>query len=262
MRNAFIGSSIERLEDVRFLRGCGQLRRRSRARRSPARRDPAQPRRARPHPRDRYAARRGRGPACAAVITAAEIGPAVPTIPLRQEGCRPCAVRAAGDRPRQGALCRRAGRGRAGRQRCAGRGRARGDRARHRAAACGGRPRAARRARHHAAVRDCRQQLRAHADGGARRCRGRFRARALCPPRAVQGAAPHRGADGAARPLGRMGRGRAAQTVHRRGQGARFTNRRIAGEADGVAGKRDRAWSSTTSAAASASAASSIPRIS
>ena len=48
--------------------------------------------------------------------------------------------------------------------------------------------------------------LRGDADRAARRRRCRVQGRALCPARAVPGAAPHRGADGGARPARRMGR--------------------------------------------------------
>ena len=51
--NSLIGSPIERLEDLRFLRGRGRICRRSRARRTAACGDPAQLGRARPHPLDR-----------------------------------------------------------------------------------------------------------------------------------------------------------------------------------------------------------------
>src|ERR671924_2303908 len=85
MRNAFIGSAIERIEDARFLRGRGRyvdglvcegilhaviLR-------SPVAH-------ARIRAIDTRAARASAG--VAAVITAADIGAAVPTIPLRQDG--------------------------------------------------------------------------------------------------------------------------------------------------------------------------------
>ena len=121
--NAFIGSPIERLEDLRFLTGRGQyvddltddemlhavILRSSVA-----------------HGRIRSidtAAARAR-PGVHAVITAADIGE-VPTIPLRQE---PLPAFKRYEQPviaaRQGALCRRADRGRGRRQRRAGRGRA------------------------------------------------------------------------------------------------------------------------------------------
>ncbi len=99
-------------------------------------------------------------PGVHAVITAAEIGAVIPTIPLRQESSpafKPFEQPV--HRARQGALCRRAGRGRAGGERRGGRGRARGDRARHRAAAGGRGPRR-RRDERRPAVRDGRQQSR------------------------------------------------------------------------------------------------------
>ena len=64
--NSFIGSPVERLEDLRFLRGRGQFVDDVPSHERAARRDPAQLRRARPHPRDRCIgraedARRARG---------------------------------------------------------------------------------------------------------------------------------------------------------------------------------------------------------
>ncbi len=73
-RNAFIGSPVERLEDLRFLRGRGQYRRRPHAPTSAACRDPAQPGRAWPHPLASTSVRRARAPGVHAVITAADIG--------------------------------------------------------------------------------------------------------------------------------------------------------------------------------------------
>ncbi len=115
--NAFVGSPVERIEDLRFLRGRGQyvddlarddllhavILRSSvahgRIRSIDTQRRAAAPRRACGHHRGRY---RRRDPDDSAAAGAA---------------ARVQAVRAAGDRARQGALCRRAGRGRAGRQR-------------------------------------------------------------------------------------------------------------------------------------------------
>ena len=87
-----------------------------------------------------------------------------------------------------------------------------------------------------APVRGRRQQSRAHPHRPARR-RGRgVRARAVRPPRALRGAAPRRRADGAARAAGGVGR-RPAHGVRRR-QG-RLSQPARAGEADGPARKRD-----------------------
>src|SRR5215468_4982393 len=83
-RNALIGSPIERIEDPRFLRGRGQFV------------DDLAPEGLlhaailrSPHAHGRLRAVDGRAaltrPGVRAVITAADIGAAIPTIPLRQE---------------------------------------------------------------------------------------------------------------------------------------------------------------------------------
>jgi carbon-monoxide dehydrogenase large subunit len=83
-RNAFVGSPVERIEDVRFLRGRGQFVD------DLARDDPLHAvilRSAVAHGRIRsidVSAAVSR-PGVRAVVTAADIGPSVPTIPLRQE---------------------------------------------------------------------------------------------------------------------------------------------------------------------------------
>ena len=98
--NAFIGSPVERVEDLRFLRGRGQyvddLTRAGHA----ACRDPAQPGRPWPHPLDRRRGGAGdAGRACG--DDGGRYRQPVPTIPLR---LRPLpavrALRAAGDRAR------------------------------------------------------------------------------------------------------------------------------------------------------------------
>ena len=208
--NTLVGSPVERIEDLRFLRGRGQyvddivrdgLLHAAILRSSVA------------HGRIRSidaAAARAR-PGVHAVITAADVLAALgamPAIPLRQEqmpAFKP--LRAAGDRARQGPLCRRAGRRCRRRQPGRCRGRAGGDRARHRAVAGGGRP--APRCGRQFACSTARLELRCDADRGARRRRCGIQGRALCPARTVSGAAPHRGADGGARPARRMGRRRA-----------------------------------------------------
>src|SRR3954463_2141990 len=84
MRNAFVGSPVERIEDLRFLRGRGQFV-------DDLARDNLLHavilRSAVAHGRirsiDAGAARSRAG--VHAVITAADLGPRIPTIPLRQE---------------------------------------------------------------------------------------------------------------------------------------------------------------------------------
>ena len=132
MKNTFIGTPMERREDLRFLRGRGEYVD-----------DLAMPgllyavilRSSVAHGRivsiDASAALKM--PGVHAVITASRHAgrPADhPDAAAAAAGVQ--AVRAAGDRPRQGALCRRADRGGAGRQRRDRRGRAGGDRGRDR----------------------------------------------------------------------------------------------------------------------------------
>ena len=105
------------------------------------------------------------------------------------------------------------------------------------------------------------QQSRAHAARRARRRRGRFRAARLTSGASVSCAAPYRGADGAARARGRMGRGARAADRVRRGQGGVSQSAR-ARRSRWICRKAPFAWSRTTSAAASAPAANTIPRIS
>jgi carbon-monoxide dehydrogenase large subunit len=85
MRNAFIGSAIERIEDARFLRGRGRYVDdlvRDGLLHAVILRSPLAHARIRAIDTRATLARAG----VAAVITAADIGPAVPTIPLRQDG--------------------------------------------------------------------------------------------------------------------------------------------------------------------------------
>ena len=106
-----------------------------------------------------------------------------------------------------------------------------------------------------------RQQSHQHADSGERRRRRGFRARPLYAAGALPGAAIHRRADGVARLPGGMGcRQRASDAIRRR-QG-RVSQSPHPGQADGAAGTAPSAWWRTTSAARSACAANSIPRIS
>ena len=83
--NALIGSPIERLEDLRFLRGKGEYVARCRLRGCAACRDPAQLRCPWAHPQRSTPAAALTLPGVHAVITAADIGEALPKIPLRQE---------------------------------------------------------------------------------------------------------------------------------------------------------------------------------
>ena len=126
--NTFIGSPVERVEDLRFLRGRGQYRRRSRAAGPVARRDRAQPGRAWPHPRRSMPRAALAMPGVHAVITARGCRAADPDHPVPAAEPDHRALRPAGDRRRGGALCRRAGRGGARRQRRARRGRRAGGR--------------------------------------------------------------------------------------------------------------------------------------
>ena len=204
--NAFIGSPIERLEDLRFLTGRGQytddLTNEKMLHAVILRSSVA-------HGRIRSidtAAARAR-PGVHAVITAADIGE-IPTIPLRHDPLpsskryvqpiiaadkvrfvgEPIAVVVADSvalaedaleaivvdiEPLAGG----------GRPRCRAQGRC-------------------------FPVRRNRQQHRRHDHGHARRHRRGIQECALRPPRAFQGAAPRRGADGAARPRRRLGRRR------------------------------------------------------
>ena len=71
------------------------------------------------------------------------------------------------------------------------------------------------------------------------RCRARLRRGGLPPPRAVPGAAPHRHADGAARPARRMGRRAAACSRVSGAAKMPFINRRMPGAASGPRRERD-----------------------
>ena len=84
MRNAFVGSPVERIEDARLLRGRGQFVddiARDRLLHAVILRSPVA------HGRIRSIDARAAltRPHVAAVITAADIGAVIPTIPLRQE---------------------------------------------------------------------------------------------------------------------------------------------------------------------------------
>ena len=139
MKNAFIGSAVERREDLRFLRGRGEYV------------DDLQPdgllyavilRSSVAHGRIKSidTSEALKIPGVHAVITAQRhAGRAADRADAAAAAAGVQAVRAAGDRPRQGALRRRADGGGAGRQRRHRRGRAGGDRGRDRAAAGGGR---------------------------------------------------------------------------------------------------------------------------
>ena len=259
--NAFVGSPVERLEDLRFLRGRGQFvddvagRRRSARRRSCA----ARSRMGASASIDASAALAR--PGVHAVITAADIGE-VPVIPMRQELLPAFA-------PYQQPVIAR------GKVRYVGEPVAvvvadsaalaedalEAIDARHRAAAGGGgsRARAARATRLLFEATGSNRvitltALRGDADAA-------FRDAGYVAPRALLGAALHRGADGAARPARRLGRERAAPHRLWRRQGA-VPQPPHPRQADGAAGGRRSAWSSAMSAAASACAASSIPRIS
>ena len=202
--NTFVGSPIERVEDLRFLRGRGQyvddivrdgLLHAAILRSSVAHgriksvdvdggaRSHRRPRRDHGGRRCRGAWRRADNPDAAGADAGVQ------------------AVRAAGHRPRQGALCRRADRGRCRRQSGGRRGCAGGDRARDRGAA----RRDGAAYRRGAAGREHGDELCGDPDRGARRRRCRVQGRALCAARALPGAAPHRGADGIARAAGRLG---------------------------------------------------------
>ena len=216
--NRPIGSPVERLRGPALPARPRRVRRRRAEPGRAARRDPAQRRRARPHPFGRRvgraeAARRARGHHRGGYRRrhprhhhAAGAAAGVQALP------------AAGHRQGQGALRRRADRGGGGRQRGAGRGRAGAHRARHRSAAAGGGSR--RRAQERKpAVRGHRPQSRHHAVGGEGRRRRGVQGCALHPPRALLGAALHRGDDGAARPAGGMGRGQGPPHRVRHDQG-------------------------------------------
>ena len=82
--NTFIGSPIERVEDLRFLRGRGQYVDDLAPRGDVARRHRAQSRGAWPHPRASMPARRCAMPGVKAVLTAADIGRPIPDIPFRR----------------------------------------------------------------------------------------------------------------------------------------------------------------------------------
>ena len=260
--NTLIGSPIERLEDLRFLRGRGEyvddLAREGLA----ACCHPAQLRGARPHPLDRCLAGARACPACTAVITAKDIGqPVPPIVPMRLQPLpqfKP--FEPAGDRGRQGALCRRADRRGAGGQRRA-------------------------RARTRLGVIDVEiEPLPAVADrvASARKAALLFEEKGTnlaMTFRAVRGDAAaafanapytrresfrtqrHYGAPhGAARRAGGMGCGAREAHGFRRRQGAVLQPPHPRQAASGLPKVRS-SWSRTTSAAASARAASSIRRI-
>ena len=188
--NRPIGSPVERLEDLRFLRGRGQYRRRRAEPGRAARRDPAQLGRARPHPLDRRvrraeASRRARG------HHRRRHRRRFPSSPCGRSCCRSssrsssrsspttrCATSASRS-PSSSPTARRSPRMRWS------------DRARHRAAAAGRRPRGRAR-RQEPAVRGQRPQPRHHAVRRQRRRRRGVPERALHPPRALRGAALHR----------------------------------------------------------------------
>ena len=218
--NAFIGNPVERIEDFRFLRGRGQFVDDLTRTDLLHARDPAQPDRARTHPRDRHD--RGTGAARRACRHHGDGYRRGGSGHSAAAGCFAGlqAVRATRHRPRQGALCRRAGRARAGRQRRRRRGRARRHRARYRGPA-GGRGQRGRRQERRPAGRGRRHEPAAHAERHTRRRRHGVRGRALHAPRKIQRPAPRRGADGAARAHG--GLGRSARPAHdlRRRQGRR-----------------------------------------
>ena len=145
-------------EDLRFLRGRGEYVDDSEARRAALCRDPAQLGRARPHPSRSTRRAALKMPGVHAVITAKDMpAGAADRADAAAAAAGVQAVRAAGDRARQGALCRRADGGGARRQRRDRRGRARGDRGRDRAAA-GGRRLACAARDESAAVRGARHQ--------------------------------------------------------------------------------------------------------
>ena len=172
--NAFVGSPVERIEDLRFLRGRGQFvddLARADLLHAVILRSPVAHGRIRSIDTSAALAR----PGVHAVITAADIGavsrrsrcgrnrsPAFK--PFEQPVIAHDKVRYVGEPVAVVLADERGGR----------RGRARRDRARHRAAA-GGRGRAPPRQERRPAVRGGRQQSRAHADRRARRCRRRVR---------------------------------------------------------------------------------------
>ena len=234
--NTFVGSPVERLEDLRFLRGRGQfvddVAGRTRCTPSSC---AARSRTAASASIDARAALAR--PGVHAVITAADIGE-VPVITMRQEllpAFKPYQqpviardkVRYVGE-PIAVVVAESAG---------ARRGRAGGDRARHRAAAGGrGSRRGAPRTTRCCSRRPARNRvitltaLKGDAEAA-------FRDAGLRPPRAFLGAALHRRADGAARPARRMGRAPTAPHRPRRHQGA-VPQPPHPGQADGAAGGR------------------------
>ena len=203
--NRYIGSPVERIEDLRFLRGRGEfvgdLRREGMLHAAILRSPIA-------HGRIRGldASAALTMPGVRAVITAAQIGAGAdnPAAPLA--AARHRAVPSAGHRGRPRALCRGAGRGRPGRQRGSGRGRGRGDRLGDRRIAAGRRSPRVGEARY-PAVRGERHQSRDEFHRDDRRCRRGVSRGRLRQARAVQGPALHRDADGAARSPRRMGCG-------------------------------------------------------
>ena len=235
-RNAFVGSPVERIEDFRFLRGRGQfvddLARDDLLHAVILRSSVAHG-----HIRGIETGAARARPGVFAVITAADIGAAIPRIPLRQESSpefepfeQPVIahgkVRYVGE-PIAVVLAESAGAaedaldaitldietlpavvGQRGRQE-----------------------------QRHPVVRGRRQQSRAHPHRRARRCRCRFQRRGIHPPRALHGPAPWRRADGAARPAGGMGCGGWSIDRPRRRQG-RVPQPARAGEALRPAGKR------------------------
>ena len=138
--NRYIGAPIERVEDLRFLRGKGIYLDDLSRRRVAARGGAAQLRGAWPHPRDRPGRRAGIAGRASGDHRRryGRAGAADPDPPAAIARAR--TVSPAGHRRRQGPLCRRADRGRTGRQPGGCRGRARPDRGRDRAVAGGGRP--------------------------------------------------------------------------------------------------------------------------
>ena len=236
--NRPIGSPVERIEDLRFLRGRGQLRRRRAERGRAARRDPAQLRRARPHPLDRCG-RRAEAARRPCRHHARPTSATCRSSPCGRSCCRSSSRSSSRSSPRT--RCATS----ASRSRwCVADSPALAedaldaDRARHRGAA-GGRRAARRRAP--ATVSCSRHSGRNRVitltalRGDARR---RVPRRALHPARAVRGAALHRGADGAARPARRMGRREGPPHRARRRPRCAFHNRRILAKHDGPARRR------------------------
>ncbi len=165
--NTCIGSPIERVEDLRFLRGRGQYRRRSRPRRASGTPRSCAARSPMAASASIDAARRSRCRACRRCSPRAISGRTIPTIPFRRPNptiapyAQPVIAR------RGGALRGRAGGDGARRQRGARRRCRAGGGARHRAPAAGDDHRASAQGRR-AAVRGHGQQLRERVHGRAR----------------------------------------------------------------------------------------------